>query len=182
MGRGLTVVVVAIVILGIVAGLAYALTRSSPSGASTITDSQTLTTQSIYTITGQIQCAKFNITTIATPATSSRSVSASSVGATVPSLNMTVSQGDGVCLVLNIDSSTVSGVVVTAPGSFLLASLPPQFHGQAYGSSMNYTSGVTYTGGPFRFTFIFGASQVGTFNIVVTQANTTEARVSVSVN
>ena len=42
---------------------------------------------------------------------------------------------------------------------------------------MNYTSGVTYTGGPFRFTFIFGASQVGTFNIVVTQANTTEARV-----
>ncbi len=93
---------------------------------------------------------------------------------------MSVKQGDGVCLILNVVNATISNLVVTAPASFLLSSLPPQYHPGQQGASVVYASGVTYNG-PARFRFVFGANQTGSYSLTATWNNVTVAEVTVSV-
>ncbi len=176
----LGVVVLVILVGGIALLLAFSPSKSSQS---TITSSQSLYTQTAYTVTGQITCASFNLTSFATPdlTTSSRSFSSSSSEFSPPPLKMTVSQGGGVCVKLNIAGSGISNFTLEAPSSFLLADLPPEYHAQAINDTYAlYSSNVTYDG-PLQFSFLFGASAPGIYQVVVGYENLPQAIVSVTV-
>jgi hypothetical protein len=179
MNRYALLVVVVIVVL--VAGVAV-LSNVSNAHQGTVTSSESLSTQTAYTVTGKVTCASFNLTSFATPDLTTASRSSSSTSEySPPPLKMTVNQGDGVCVKLNIGGSSVSNFTLAAPSSFLLADLPPQYHAQAInGTYVLYSSGVTYDG-PVQLDFLFGASAPGNYQVMVDYQSLREAIVSVTV-
>ena len=162
------VIYATIAVVVILAAAIAVLSQGGGAPAQTVTNSQPGSTQTSYGITGLLYCADYTVHEAA---------------ASVQIQNITMLPGDGVCVQLTVDGTTVSDISVEVPRGFMLANSPPLFSlVDNGGADVNYTQNQgTTLSGPTGLEFDFGVLQSGSYLVLTYWGSTLQTLTNVTV-